>query len=142
MEDIIKFLKKNWYYVAAVVVLIVVILIIRRRRKNNAAAEAALFYGTGNTADSMGLTDAKYPLRPYDMVGVYSADKGSMGAQIRYLQKLINDSGAYNEKLDEDGKYGAKTLAAFKYVWANSISGNGTITEAQYDEIIKKSYNK
>ena len=65
-----------------------------------------------------------------------------MGTQIRYLQKLINDAGAYTERLTEDGKYGSKTLAAFKEVWNDSISGNGTITEAQYDEIVKKSYVK
>ena len=136
MESILNFLKKNWYWVAAAVLLIViVVVVIRRKRKSDAVDDAekmkSLFYGTGNIADPQGLTEAKYPLKPYAMVGEYSADKGSMGTQIRYLQSLINEADAYEKKLTEDGKYGPETLKAFKAVWGKMMSGNGTVTEAQ-----------
>lgn len=142
MEDIIKFLKKNWYYVAAVVLLIVVVVVIRRRnKKEKELAEKGLFSGTSGVGDG-GMPDAKYPLRPYEMVSGYSAEKGSYGYQIKYLQNLINEADAYTEKLPEDGKYGPKTLAAFKAVYANNIASNGQINETQYDEIVKKYYIK
>lgn len=134
MENIIKFFKKNWYYVAAVVLLIVVVVIIvRRRNKSNNGVE-----DPENTVAPDGLKDATYPLTPYSVAGSYSAEKGSMGTQIQFLQKLYNNNNSGGTALATDGKYGTKTLGAFKGFFGDMINANGTITEAQYDKIIEK----
>lgn len=134
MEDIIKFLKKNWYYVAAVVLLIVIVVVIRRRKKK---IENPDYPDPENTVTPEGLKDATYPLQPYSIAGGYSADRGSMGTQIKFLQQLYNDNLTSGTPLVTDGKYGPKTLGAFLGYFGNEIASNGVITEAQYDQIIK-----
>lgn len=134
MEDIIKFLKKNWYYVAAVVLLIVIVVVIKRRKKK---IENPDYPDPENTETPEGLKDATYPLQPYSIAGNYSADRGSMGTQIKFLQQLYNDNLTTGTPLVTDGKYGPKTLGAFLGFFGNEIASNGVINEAQYDQIIK-----
>lgn len=85
-----------------------------------------------------GKNDATYPLQPHSLAGSYSAEKGSMGTQIQFLQQIYNDNLTSGTPLATDGKYGPKTLGAFLGYFGNEIASNGVITEAQYDQIIKK----
>ena len=144
MENVKKFVKRYWIWIGVAVVLIVIGVIMYRQRQARLKREAeeAEKKGTNSVNTTKKSNEATFPLRPYDLVGEYSLEKGSMGNQIKVLQGLINKADAYTEKLDEDGKYGSKTLAAFKSVWSNLMAGNGTITEAQYNQIIEKSYIK
>lgn len=135
MEDIIKFLKTNWLYVAAVVLLIVIVVVIRRRKKK--IEKNAFYPDPENTETPEGLKDAAYPLQPYSVAGNYSADRGSMGTQIKFLQQLYNENLTTGTPLVTDGKYGPKTLGAFLGYFGNEIASNGVINEAQYDKIIK-----
>ena len=136
MENIFNFLKKNWYYVAAVVVLIVVVVIIRRRNKSS---ETTLIEGSETTAGTTN-TNAKFPLQPYALAGEYSTEKGSMGSQIKTLQMIYNKNNTNGTPLDVDGKYGPKSLGAFLGFFYDMIASNGTIMEAQYNQILQK-YN-
>ena len=131
-----NYIKKHWIWLAAAIVVIVLIAAIRRKKKSSGSEKDDTKVTTND------LPEAEFPLQHYDLAGSYSASKGSYGYQIKYLQKLINDANAYSEKLAEDGKYGPKTLAAFREVWGGMINGNGTITKDQYEEIVKKAYVK
>ena len=135
MENIINFLKKNWYYIAAVVLVIVVIVIIRRRRSN----------GDDDNSDTGHLTGAEdinatFPLQPYSLVKTYSSAKGSKGNQIKKLQSIYNNNNSGGTPLDVNGKYGPKSEAVFKgfFTETTEINPNGTITEAQYNAILEK----
>lgn len=145
MEAITKFVKKYWAWIGVAVVLIVIGIVMYRQRQarlKREAEEAEKKGANSSVNTTKKSNEATFPLRPYDLVGEYSLEKGSMGNQIKVLQGLINKADAYTEKLDEDGKYGSKTLAAFRSVWSNMMAGNGTIAEAQYNQIIEKSYIK
>lgn len=135
MNGILNFLKKNWCWVAAVVLLIVVVVVVLRR-KNKSDDETIV--DPENTETPDGLKDATYPLQPRSLAGSYSAEKGSMGTQIKFLQQIYNDNLTSGTPLATDGKYGPKTLGAFLGYFGNEIASNGVITEAQYDQIIKK----
>ena len=128
MENIINFLKKNWYYIAAVVLVIVVIVIIRRRR-NNSEEES------GSSAKDI---NATFPLQPYSVVKTYSSAKGSKGNQIKKLQSIYNKQISSGTPLDVDGKYGPKSEGAFIGFFGDMINPNGVITEAQYNAILEK----
>lgn len=135
MNGIVNFLKKNWYYIAAVVVVIVVVVIIRRRRTPEPVEPG------GSVKPSVASnSDAKFPLQPYSLVNEYSTGKGSMGSQIKTLQMIYNANNTSGTPLDVDGKYGSKTLGAFLGFFYDMIASNGTISESQYNEILKK-YN-
>lgn len=135
MNGIVNFLKKNWYYIAAVVVVIVVVVIIRRRRTPEPVEPG------GSVKPSVAAnSDAKFPLQPYSLVNEYSTGKGSMGSQIKTLQMIYNANNTSGTPLDVDGKYGSKTLGAFLGFFYDMIASNGTISESQYNEILKK-YN-
>ena len=84
--------------------------------------------------------DAKYPLTPYTLAGEYSKEKGSMGSQIKTLQMIYNANNKSGSPLDVDGKYGPKSLGAFLGFYYDMIATNGQITQAQYEQILKK-YN-
>lgn len=133
MNGIVNFLKKNWYYIAAVVLVIVVVVIIRRRRTPEPVEP-------GGSAKPSANSDAKFPLQPYGLVNEYSTGKGSMGSQIKTLQMIYNANNKSGTPLDVDGKYGSKTLGAFLGFFYDMIASNGTISESQYNEILKK-YN-
>ena len=132
MENIINFLKKNWYYIAAMVLVIVVIVIIRRRR-NNGEEES----GTGLLLGAEDI-NATFPLQPYSVVKTYSSAKGSKGNQIKKLQAIYNNKISNGTPLDVDGKYGPKTEGAFIGFYGDMINPNGVITEAQYNAIVEK----
>ena len=128
MENIINFLKKNWYYIAAVVLVIVVIVIIRRRR-NNSEEES------GSSAKDI---NATFPLQPYSVVKTYSSAKGSKGNQIKKLQTIYNNNVSNGTPLDTDGKSGPRTEGVFIGFFGDMINPNGVITEAQYNAILEK----
>lgn len=137
MKNIIRFLKTKWYYVAAAVVLIIVlVVVIRRRKANNENTKG----GSGGSSTLTGVleADAKYPLSPQQLVGVYSTEKGSMGKQISTLQKTYNQHRSGGTGLDVDGKYGPQSLSAFQRLFADYINADGTITKEQYEAIVKK----
>lgn len=125
MENIINFLKKNWYYIAAVVLVIVVIVIIRRRRAN------------GEEESGSGLL-ATFPLQPYSVAKTYSSAKGSKGNQIKKLQTIYNKQITSGTPLDVDGKYGPRSEGVFIGFFGDMINPNGVITEAQYNAILEK----
>ena len=128
MENIINFLKKNWYYIAAVVLVIVVIVIIRRRRAN----------GEEESGSSAKDINAMFPLQPYSVAKTYSSAKGSKGNQIKKLQTIYNNNVSNGTPLDTDGKYGPRTEGVFIGFFGDMINPNGVITEAQYNAILEK----
>ena len=132
MENIINFLKKNWYYIAAVVLVIVVIVIIRRRRANGEKES-----GSGLLLGAEDI-NATFPLQPYSVVKTYSSAKGSSGSQIKKLQTIYNNNISNGTPLDVDGKYGPKTEGVFIGFFGDMINPNGVITEAQYNAILEK----
>ena len=132
MENIINFLKKNWYYIAAVVLVIVVIVIIRRRRANGEdESGSGLLLGAEDI-------NATFPLQPYSVVKTYSSAKGSKGNQIKKLQTIYNNNVSNGTPLDTDGKYGPRTEGVFIGFFGDMINPNGVITEAQYNAILEK----
>lgn len=128
MENIINFLKKNWYYIAAVVLVIVVIVIIRRRRANGEEE-------SGSGAEDI---NATFPLQPYSVAKTYSSAKGSKGNQIVKLQSIYNKHISSGTPLKVDGKYGPDSEGAFIGFFGEMINPNGVITEAQYNAILEK----
>ena len=134
MNGILNFLKKNWYWVAAVVLLIVVVVIIRRRKRQ------ILYYNPETGEDIVDSADNKatFPLTPRSLAGAYSNKKGSMGSQIKTLQRFYNENNKSGTPLDVDGKYGPKSLGAFLGFFGDEISSNGVITEAQFGQIVIK----
>lgn len=134
MENIINFLKKNWYYIAAVVLVIVVIVIIRRRRANGEEES-----GSGLLLGAEDI-NATFPLQPYSVAKTYSSAKGSKGNQIKKLQSIYNKQNSSATPLDVDGKYGPESEGAFIGFFGDMINPNGVITEAQYNAIMAK-YN-
>lgn len=136
MESILNFLKKNWLWVAAAVVVIAIVIIIRRRKRQ----VDPVFPGGDENPTVASNSEAMFPLQPYALVNEYSPAKGSMGSQIKTLQMIYNANNKSGSPLDVDGKYGPKSLGAFKGFFYDMISSNGTIQKAQYEEILKK-YN-
>lgn len=131
----VNFIKKNWYWLVGAIVLIVVVRIVIRRRNAENEEENQNTAGSGSSSP-----DAKFPLQPYTLVNEYSTDKGSMGSQIKTLQMIYNANNKSGSPLDVDGKYGPKTLGAFLGFYYDMIASNGTISEGQYEQILKK-YN-
>ena len=134
MKSILNFLKNNWLWIAAALV-VIAIIIIRRKRQPEPVEPG----GTGATTVASN-SEAKFPLQPYTLVNEYSTDKGSMGSQIKTLQMIYNANNTSGTPLDVDGKYGSKTLGAFLGFFYDMIASNGTISESQYEQILKK-YN-
>ena len=134
MKSILNFLKNNWLWVAAALV-VIAIIIIRRKRQPEPVEPG------GSAKPSVAAnSDAKFPLQPYSLVNEYSTGKGSMGSQIKTLQMIYNANNTSGTPLDVDGKYGSRTLGAFLGFFYDMIASNGTISESQYNEILKK-YN-
>lgn len=133
MKSILNFLKNNWLWVVAA--LVVFAIIIRRKRQPEPVEPG------GSAKPSVAAnSDAKFPLQPYSLVNEYSTGKGSMGSQIKTLQMIYNANNISGTPLDVDGKYGSRTLGAFLGFFYDMIASNGTISESQYNEILKK-YN-
>lgn len=131
-----NFIKNYWVWIALAVVLIVIGVVMYRSRKKR-LEEVKNKIVEGATSQ-----DASFPLQPYNLAGGYSTAKGSMGAQIKKLQEINNANNTYNEPLDVDGKYGPKSLEAFKNEFWDNIADNGTISKSQYEQILKKYNNK
>lgn len=140
MKNILDFLKSKWYYIAALVVLIVIVVVIRRRRnqKDEILSGQTQSNNSAKTTVPTGLQDCTFPLQPYTIAGGYSADKGSKGKQIATLQAIYNANSTNGSYVTVDGAYGAKTLGAFKGFFYDMIASNGTISQAQYEQIVNK----
>lgn len=136
--------RKTQIAIGVIILAIVALFVIRHRLKacNKKGGSVSSDNAGSDSNTTTGLAEASFPLRPYNMAGVYSAEKGSRGTQIRYLQKVLNDSG-YEPRLEEDGKYGPKTLEAFKSEFADEYVGkDGSISKSQYTGIVSKYYVK
>lgn len=133
MNSIKNFIKNYWVWIGFAVILIVISIVMYRSRKKRLEEEAKIVEQTGQ--------DASFPLQPYELVSVYSAAKGSMGAQIKKLQEINNANNTTDEPLVVDGKYGPKSLAAFRNTFANDIASNGTVAKSQYEQILSKFNN-
>lgn len=133
--------RKTQLIIGGIILAIVAFFLIRRWIKKG-KNEDSDYPDPENTVTPDGLKDATYPLQPRSLAGSYSADKGSMGTQIQFLQKLYNENLTTGTPLATDGKYGPKTLGAFLGFFGNEIASNGVITEAQYDQIVKKHFTK